>query len=590
MKAGANSGKKQRLKLKVARTTQRSSSSRTPSDTATIQAQPAHDFRLKGVPTDLFTVFHVREAAYEVDKRIIASRQPLTRRSLQVDEAQLYQEVLDIPTRPAWTPALKAKRLHELEEASFEAYLTSLYALYPPTRLNHFEHNLQVWRQLWRACEMSDVLLLTADARHPLFHFPPSLYRHITRTLRKPLLLVLNKVDLVDARTLKGWVGWFERRYPELEVVCFSSYPQGEGVVGEEVDVAVKRKERKREGAGGKRQPAAGVREVMAVLERRLREKLAKEGAEATQDRVEERKEDHDVGTDATAAAPTPPTARRSRARTREKAPVALDGEAEEEEGEDTATKAWPEREEAKESAQNAGQGETSLPAALPDAVDAAAPVTAHRSSRRMARLAAASTETSTATDTSLSDLSAAAAGEEVEDEADEHSDEDELVTLHAPAPAKPSRSSILIVGVIGHPNAGKVSFCPPWHHRNLSISSPHPSLTALGSLFSVFADQCSVRPLRGVCFRDARPHEAPADAGAHPPYRHRGRAWPRVPRSGHAARAAGAVRHLPHLAASRAVHSHCIPRREGATGDHLRAQEAEGRRHERRESGWEEE
>ena len=53
---------------------------------------------------------------------------------------------------------------------------------------------LQVWRQLWRTCERSDVLLVLADVRHPLFHFPPSLYTYVTSVLRKPMVLVLNKV------------------------------------------------------------------------------------------------------------------------------------------------------------------------------------------------------------------------------------------------------------------------------------------------------------------------------------------------------------------------------------------------------------
>ncbi len=65
---------------------------------------------------------------------------------------------------------------------------------FPPARLNYFEQNLEVWRQLWRVCERSDIILLIMDARYPLFHFPPALYHYITQDLKKPLLLVLNKV------------------------------------------------------------------------------------------------------------------------------------------------------------------------------------------------------------------------------------------------------------------------------------------------------------------------------------------------------------------------------------------------------------
>ena len=41
---------------------------------------------------------------------------------------------------------------------------------------------------------MSDVLAIVADIRHPLFHFPPSLYRYCVEVLHKPIILILNKV------------------------------------------------------------------------------------------------------------------------------------------------------------------------------------------------------------------------------------------------------------------------------------------------------------------------------------------------------------------------------------------------------------
>ncbi len=47
---------------------------------------------------------------------------------------------------------------------------------------------------MWRTLEMSDVLLLLVDARHPFFHFPVSLYRHIVDDFKKPVVLVMNKV------------------------------------------------------------------------------------------------------------------------------------------------------------------------------------------------------------------------------------------------------------------------------------------------------------------------------------------------------------------------------------------------------------
>jgi hypothetical protein len=35
---------------------------------------------------------------------------------------------------------------------------------------------------------------VVADARHPLFHLPPALYSYITEDLKKPIVMILNKV------------------------------------------------------------------------------------------------------------------------------------------------------------------------------------------------------------------------------------------------------------------------------------------------------------------------------------------------------------------------------------------------------------
>jgi large subunit GTPase 1 len=40
-----------------------------------------------------------------------------------------------------------------------------------------FEKNLEVWRQLWRVVERSDILLQIVDARNPLLYFFSDLER-----------------------------------------------------------------------------------------------------------------------------------------------------------------------------------------------------------------------------------------------------------------------------------------------------------------------------------------------------------------------------------------------------------------------------
>lgn len=55
--------------------------------------------------------------------------------------------------------------------------------------------------------------------------FPPSLYKHVTETLKKDMILVLNKVDLAPAPLVLAWQHYFKEKYPELHVLLFTSCP-----------------------------------------------------------------------------------------------------------------------------------------------------------------------------------------------------------------------------------------------------------------------------------------------------------------------------------------------------------------------------
>ena len=90
---------------------------------------------------------------------------------------------------------------------------------------------------------MSDVMLIIADARYPTFHFPPSLYRYLKDNLHIPLVLVLNKIDLVpdhvceviasfillffsiliNVNCWQDWKVYFHKKYPDLFVSTVAS-------------------------------------------------------------------------------------------------------------------------------------------------------------------------------------------------------------------------------------------------------------------------------------------------------------------------------------------------------------------------------
>jgi ribosome biogenesis GTPase A len=99
------------------------------------------------------------------------------------------------------------------------------------------------------------MLVIAVDARHPLFHFPPSLYRYVTQVARKPLVMVLNKVDLVSAAHLRAWTAFFARHFPLLRVVPFSSFPVEGTVTWEDLDQSLHERRRllqkSARGAGG---------------------------------------------------------------------------------------------------------------------------------------------------------------------------------------------------------------------------------------------------------------------------------------------------------------------------------------------------
>ncbi|KAI2655317.1 Guanine nucleotide-binding protein-like 1 [Labeo rohita] len=115
---------------------------------------------------------------------------------------------LDFPRRPSWHYNMRREELLRKEEKSFLEYLEALHSKNPPGTLSHFEHNLETWRQLWRVMEMSDVILLIVDIRHP-----------------KYIILVLNKVDLCPPPLVLAWKHYLTKQFPHLHCICFTSQP-----------------------------------------------------------------------------------------------------------------------------------------------------------------------------------------------------------------------------------------------------------------------------------------------------------------------------------------------------------------------------
>lgn len=161
-------------------------------------------------------------------------------------------KTIEMPKRPKWDPTWSAQKLEQREEQAFQTWLDSIYKSFETEQLNSFEHNLDVWRQLWRTVEKADILVMLADARAPLLHFSESLFRHIVQDHNKPAVLILNKADLVPTSVVTMWERYFHDAYPELKVVSLAACPAGVpisiGVAGAGVGL---------EGKAGGRHPRA---------------------------------------------------------------------------------------------------------------------------------------------------------------------------------------------------------------------------------------------------------------------------------------------------------------------------------------------
>ena len=183
------------------------------------------------------------EATYDVERRVRDARRaigvppaallPLSPATFDLTRAAVRL----MPNRPKWDYELKRGRLHSRERKAFVRWIASVKQSLIDSGAGHapaFEQNIEVWRQLWRVLERADVAVLVVDARHPMLHIPPALYAHVARRLRKPLVLVLNKVDAVPRRAAERWAAHLLAALPGVDdVIGFTSKDGGGGAGGQ---------------------------------------------------------------------------------------------------------------------------------------------------------------------------------------------------------------------------------------------------------------------------------------------------------------------------------------------------------------------
>lgn len=120
---------------------------------------------------------------------------------------------LTVPRRPAWDESTTPQELDKLERASLLDWRRGLAELQDTEDLlmTPFERNIEVWRQLWRVIERSDLVVQIVDARNPLLFRSEDLEKYVKEVdSKKNNLLLVNKADMMTPSQREAWADYFE--------------------------------------------------------------------------------------------------------------------------------------------------------------------------------------------------------------------------------------------------------------------------------------------------------------------------------------------------------------------------------------------
>ncbi|KAH9322489.1 hypothetical protein KI387_017128 [Taxus chinensis] len=137
---------------------------------------------------------------------------PEEKKKQQKAEEALYEESIRVPRRPPWHANMSAEELDTRERQSFLNWRRSLARLEENEKLviTPFEKNIDIWRQLWRVLERSDLVVTVVDGRNPLFYRCPDLEDYVQEIdSHKRTMLLVNKADLLPVSMRAKWAKYF---------------------------------------------------------------------------------------------------------------------------------------------------------------------------------------------------------------------------------------------------------------------------------------------------------------------------------------------------------------------------------------------
>lgn len=130
-----------------------------------------------------------------------------------VGKQKAHKNRLTVPRRPKWSSSTTPDELDRMERDSLLEWRRGLAELQESNDLlmTPFERNLEVWRQLWRVIERSDLVVQIVDARNPLLFRSEDLERYVKEVdPRKENLLLVNKADMLTPKQREAWADYFE--------------------------------------------------------------------------------------------------------------------------------------------------------------------------------------------------------------------------------------------------------------------------------------------------------------------------------------------------------------------------------------------
>lgn len=122
---------------------------------------------------------------------------------------------LTVPRRPKWDESTTPQQLDVQERQSLLEWRRGLAELQENDDLlmTPFERNIEVWRQLWRVIERSDLVVQIVDARNPLLFRCEDLEKYVKEVdTKKTNLLLINKSDMLTDDMREQWAAYFEEK------------------------------------------------------------------------------------------------------------------------------------------------------------------------------------------------------------------------------------------------------------------------------------------------------------------------------------------------------------------------------------------